>query len=100
MKHSLYNDLKAFFERNKDVWHSKAALTRLDWPNKKDRSVYSPENVGRRLRELEEDHIICVRYDANLNAEYRFIPVEWRDRYRDAKVRGPYVNTPMWAPAV
>lgn len=33
-----------------------------------------PENVGRRLRDLEREKHICVRHDKLLNAEYRRIP--------------------------
>ena len=93
---SLYDQLKRYFEQYNELWHNKAAITRIEWKNAKDKTTYSPENVGRRLRDLEQDHIICVRYDKHLNAEYRFIPVEWRDRYIDANARGQYVNEPMW----
>ncbi|TXH55597.1 MAG: hypothetical protein E6Q97_08490 [Desulfurellales bacterium] len=91
---SLHEQLRSYFRKHSDVWHAKAALTRMEWRNQKDRTTYSTENVARRLRELEEEKFICIRY-TNGNGEYRLIPEGWRERYIPASKRAPYSNE-MW----
>lgn len=92
----LIEQLRRYFLSRPDAWHAKAALTRMEWRNFKDRTNYSPENVGRRLRELEEESYICIRYTGG-NGEYRLIPNNWKHRYIPANKRPPYSNN-MWQP--
>lgn len=92
---SLISDLERFFCKHPEQWHHKGTLQRVEWKDRKGKR-YEADNISRRLRDLEQAHIIAVRYDKSLTAEYRYIPHAWRGRYIDAKARGPYRNEPMW----
>lgn len=92
---SLIAQLEKHFCKHSEEWHHKGNIQRISWRDSKGK-LYEADNISRRLRDLERDHIIAVRYDKSLTAEYHYIPHAWRAKYVDAKARGPYRNEPMW----
>jgi hypothetical protein len=65
-------------------WVSKGYLTADKvWVHQRGKSAgkrYLPETVGRALRSLEEQKIIAVR-DSGISVEYKYLPLEYRERY-------------------
>jgi len=66
-KQSLKNRLASYFKRNAGLWIASGDLQRVV----AEKTTYTPQNVGRRLRELENEGVVEVRYEKN-HAYYRF----------------------------
>lgn len=67
MKTSLRQRILNYYERNKGNWIASGTLQRLV----AEKTTYTPQNVGRRLRELAEDGLLEVEYREG-HAWYRF----------------------------
>jgi DNA-binding transcriptional regulator PaaX len=67
MKQSLRNRILSYYERHSGQWIASGTLQRLV----AEKTTYTPQNVGRRLRELAEDGLLEVEYRDN-HAFYRF----------------------------
>jgi DNA-binding transcriptional ArsR family regulator len=82
MKQSLSDRLVAYFLKHHSLWIAKGDLQRLV----AEYTSYTPENVGRRLRELVEAGKLEVEYRRG-HAFYRhkrqFTPVEWFEQLPD-----------------
>lgn len=63
---SLKDRLRSYFERNSGIWIASGDIQRMV----AEKTDYTPQNVGRRLRELENEGAIEVRYEKN-HAYYR-----------------------------
>lgn len=68
MKQSLRNRILNYYERHKGEWIASGTLQRLVT----EKTSYTPQNVGRRLRELAEDGLLEVEYREKNHAYYRF----------------------------
>jgi len=55
---SLKDRLAAYFRRNHSFWIASGAVQRLVM----EKTSYTPQNVGRRLRELAEEGVLEVEY--------------------------------------
>lgn len=63
-------------------WHHKGDLLRMEWRNKKNRTLYMSETVGRTLRTLEEQSIIAVKPDdLGKSVMYKWLNPERRRNY-------------------
>ena len=63
---TLRERLIAYLKKNHGEWVPKGEIQRLV----ANHTTYTPENAGRRLRELHEDGLLEVRYVKN-HAHYR-----------------------------
>jgi hypothetical protein len=68
MKLSLRERLLNYHERHKGEWIASGTLQQLV----AEKTTYTPQNVGRRLRELCEDGLLEVEYREKNHAYYRF----------------------------
>ncbi len=74
MKQSLKERLLAYLQKHPTEWCHSGELQRIVAKY----TSYSPQNTGRRLRELENDGVIEVRYEKGA-AIYRIKQkVDWR----------------------
>jgi DNA-binding transcriptional ArsR family regulator len=62
----LKDRLQRYFERNAGIWFASGDIQRLVT----EKTSYTPSNASRRLRELENEGVIEVRYEKN-HAYYR-----------------------------
>lgn len=70
-------------------------LQRIEFANE-DGSVASPAIISRRLRELEEESLIAVRYGNKNHAEYRYLQ-EWeRENYIPTSQRENEYSNNCW----
>lgn len=98
---TLQKKLYAYFLKYPDEWHPKGNIERMHWIDSDGKTAMA-ENIGRRLRELEDGshHLnfqgsaIAVTYDHHRNAKYRLIPPDWRPRYLPSKLRT--TKTTLW----
>ncbi len=74
---ALKDRLAAYFRRHHSEWISSGDIQRLASAN----TTYTPSNVSRRLRELENEGVLEVQYRKG-HAWYRAKPTmdEWFDR--------------------
>jgi hypothetical protein len=64
MKHpSIKKQLYRFLRQNPS-WHAKGSLERMEW-RKKDGTTATPDNIGRRLRELAQEGKLEVEQRKN-----------------------------------
>lgn len=70
-------------------------IQRMEFANE-DESMASPAVISRRLRELEEESLIAVRYGNKNHAEYRYLQ-EWeRDNYIPTSQRESEYSNNCW----
>lgn len=69
MKTSLRQRILSYYQRNTGVWIASGEIQRLVTNNTK----FSPSNATRRLRELQNDGLLEVKYEKG-HALYRYIP--------------------------
>lgn len=67
MKLSLSKKIENYLRR-KECWVASGEIQRIAMEN----GYYSPQNTGRRLRELHEEGILEVEYREKNHAWYRF----------------------------
>jgi len=68
MSTSLRERIVAYYQRHIGEWIASGTMQRLV----ADKTSYTPQNVGRRLRELAEDGKLEVKYVKG-HAHYRFV---------------------------
>jgi len=79
---SLSKQLLVYLQENKHSWIHKGHITRMEWKNKKNRSVYLPDTVGRTLRDLAagkltKEPVVAVKKPEG-SCMYKFIPDDIR----------------------
>ncbi len=71
-RQSLKERLASYLKRNySQTWIASGDLQRIV----AEKTKYTPQNVGRRMRELENEGAVEVRYEKN-HAYYRFKPMQ------------------------
>lgn len=85
---SVESKLEAYCKAYDKAFHSSAELMRMVWHND-DGTLANAKSISRRLQELQNDSVLCVRYSgAKRTSEYRWIPLEWRARYIPSHAQG------------
>lgn len=69
MNRPLTKILQSWLEHN-EGWWNKAVLTRMEWKYDDSYRLYSPDTVGRKLREATEDEMILSRQNNRGQTEY------------------------------
>lgn len=72
-----------------------AELQRMEFRNK-DGTVASPAVISRRLRELEEEKLIAVRYENKRHAHYRYLQEQERENYIPTSERDKEYSNNCW----
>lgn len=84
----LKKQLQAYFLVHADEWVASGTLQRMTYKNAKGGSIYTPQNVGRTLRKLEQMKLLAVSYNGEKqSAQYKYLPTYLRPYYLTSSER-------------
>lgn len=85
---TLREQLQAYFRQHTDEWVPSGVIQRAEFKNKQDGTTYTPQNVGRTLRTMENGKSIAVTYYGHKkSARYKLLPTYLKAYYLNVTER-------------